>query len=217
MDNEGRGRPLIKSCAHEKCCNFFKGTARQKYCSQRCRYVQCKANWRANNKEKHRESHRVHQRKRYKRDKEYREYKRQKAKDYYDSLTPEQKLIRTRSQKNRDRHREYMGMRYKRDLDFRLRSALRSRIRQAVKRDSGEKSLKTIELIGCSVKELRQHLESQFAEGMSWDNYGQWHIDHIIPCASFDLTDEQEQRECFHYTNLQPLWGVDNLKKGDKV
>ena len=110
-----------------------------------------------------------------------------------------------------------MRMRYQKDLDFRLRNALRSRIRQAIKRDAGEKSIKTAELIGCSVKELKQHLEAQFADGMSWDNYGQWHIDHIIPCASFDLTDEQEQRECFHYTNLQPLWGVDNIKKGDKV
>ena len=51
---------------------------------------------------------------------------------------------------------------------------------------------------------------------MSWDNYGDWHVDHIRPCASFDLTNEDEQRICFHYKNLQPLWGPDNLEKGAK-
>ena len=71
---------------------------------------------------------------------------------------------------------------------------------------------------------LKQYLEKQFTKGMSWDNYGNpngdhtscWHIDHIKPCASFDLTQEDQQKECFHYTNLQPLWAIDNLKKGGK-
>jgi hypothetical protein len=66
------------------------------------------------------------------------------------------------------------------------------------------------------VEQLRQHLEAQFTDGMSWDNYGRdgWHIDHIRPCASFDLTDPEQQRQCFHYTNLQPLWAADNIRKG---
>ena len=72
-------------------------------------------------------------------------------------------------------------------------------------------------LLGCSAEQLRTHLEEKFTDGMSWDNYGYrgWHIDHIRPCASFDLTDPQQQLECFHYTNLQPLWAEDNFKKGD--
>jgi hypothetical protein len=65
------------------------------------------------------------------------------------------------------------------------------------------------------------HLESQFKEGMSWSNYGKqkdnrldsWEIDHIIPISTFDLTDEDQQRKCWHYTNLQPLWAIDNLQK----
>ena len=61
------------------------------------------------------------------------------------------------------------------------------------------------------------HLESLFVPGMTWDNQGEWHIDHVIPCAAFDLTDPAQQSECFHYTNLQPLWAVDNLKKAARL
>ena len=74
-----------------------------------------------------------------------------------------------------------------------------------------------MELIGCSISDLVKHLENQFIEGMSWKNYGKWHIDHIRPCASFNLLNEDEQRACFHYSNLQPLWAIDNLKKKDKL
>lgn len=73
-----------------------------------------------------------------------------------------------------------------------------------------------MEMLGCSVEDLKTKLEAQFQSGMSWDNYGRtgWHIDHIRPCASFDLSDPMQQAECFHYTNLQPLWALDNMKKG---
>lgn len=73
-----------------------------------------------------------------------------------------------------------------------------------------------MQLVGCSVTDLKKHLEKQFQPGMSWDNWGNdgWHIDHIRPCSSFDLTDPAEQVKCFHYTNMQPLWATDNLKKG---
>lgn len=72
----------------------------------------------------------------------------------------------------------------------------------------------TIKLIGCSIEQLKQHLEKQFKLGMSWFNYGKWHVDHIKPCASFDLTDIEQQKQCFNYTNLQPLWAEENLVKG---
>ena len=208
---------MIKACAHKACYNFIRVVRNRKYCSARCRSIQSKTNWRGKNKERYRKSEADRQRRRYHTEPAYREYKLKHANERYAGLTIEQKKRHGRRSFNKERHRNYMRMRYQKDLDFRLRNALRSRIRQAIIRDSGEKSIKTADLIGCSVKELKQHLEAQFADGMSWDNYGEWHIDHIIPCASFDLTDEQEQRECFHYTNLQPLWGVDNIKKGDKV
>ena len=80
------------------------------------------------------------------------------------------------------------------------------------------KSAKAITLIGCSFPELRQYLEKQFKEGMSWGNYGinGWHIDHLRPCASFDLSKPEEQQKCFHYTNLQPMWASENFSKSDK-
>jgi hypothetical protein len=97
-----------------------------------------------------------------------------------------------------------------------ISNLLRDRIRHAMKRSSSKKSEKTLDLIGCSVPFLMDWLEDRFQDGMNWDNQGKWHMDHIIPCASFDLSNPEEQRKCFHYTNLQPLWALDNMKKGSR-
>lgn len=80
------------------------------------------------------------------------------------------------------------------------------------------KSGNTLKLIGCSFLELKIYLESQFKEGMTWNNHNLkgWHIDHIKPISLYDLSKEEEQKECFHYTNLQPLWAIDNIKKSNK-
>jgi len=91
---------------------------------------------------------------------------------------------------------------------------LRTRQGQAIKNHKGTKFTSSLELLGADIDTVRQHLESQFKEGMSWDNRGEWHIDHVIPCCKFDLTDIEEQKKCFHYTNLQPLWAKENLQKG---
>lgn len=116
----------------------------------------------------------------------------------------------------RSYNRKYFNERGKNDLNFKIKRNLRNRLRQALK--SNSKNSTTIILLGCSVQELKNYLESKFTNGMSWDNYGKggekWQIDHIIPCSFFDLTIEENQRKCFHYTNLQPLWEKDNLKKG---
>jgi hypothetical protein len=104
------------------------------------------------------------------------------------------------------------------DLNYRLLSLFRRRIYSAIKANSAKKAYKTIELLGCSVQEVREHLEKLFKEGMSWDNYGQhgWTIDHIKPCSLFDFTLPEEQKKCFHYTNLQPLWALENILKSNK-
>lgn len=118
--------------------------------------------------------------------------------------------------KNKEKTNKRSDNRRKTDVGFRLSGNLRTRVRQALRRNS--KSLSTMFLIGCSIDYLMYHLQSQFTKGMSWDNYGLggWEIDHIKPCAKFDLTKNSEQLICFNYTNIQPLWAEDNRKKGNK-
>jgi hypothetical protein len=99
------------------------------------------------------------------------------------------------------------------DIHFKIMCNLRKRIWDALKHNY--KSSSTMKLVGCSIEQLKYHLESQFKPGMTWVNYGNWHIDHIRPCASFDLSKPSEQCKCFHYTNLQPLWAEENLRKSD--
>ena len=71
-------------------------------------------------------------------------------------------------------------------------------------------------LFGCSGRELKAHIQNQFAKGMNWQNYGTWHVDHIKPVKKFDLRIEKERQKCFHYSNLQPLWAKENMRKGAK-
>lgn len=102
------------------------------------------------------------------------------------------------------------------DPEYRVKKNLRGRIYVALKR--GVKSASTMKLLGCTIDEFIKHFEGLFNDGMSWSAYmnGKIHIDHIRPCATFDLTKEENQKACFHYKNLQPLWKLDNLKKGKK-
>jgi len=94
---------------------------------------------------------------------------------------------------------------------------MRARIRNLLKKAEANKYYSLTEVLGCDVETFRAHLESQFTDGMNWLNYGQgydkWNIDHIKPCIAFDLIDPEEQKKCFHYTNLQPLWQTDNFSK----
>jgi hypothetical protein len=115
--------------------------------------------------------------------------------------------------------KKYAANRAKTDHEFAMKLRLRSRVSAAVRRGRATKSAKTMDLIGCTTKDLCAHIQSQFVDGMTWENAGRygWHIDHIIPCAAFDLTDPKQQRMCFHYTNLRPLWGSENMNKGDKI
>ena len=112
-------------------------------------------------------------------------------------------------------NRAWEKNRRKIDPMFSIKKNLRNRVWLALKGLS--KSDKTLELLGCKVEELKKHLEKKFEDGMNWDNYGVWHVDHIIPCANFDLSDPEQQKICFHYTNLQPMWGEKNIQKGSRL
>ncbi len=116
--------------------------------------------------------------------------------------------------------RNYANNKKKTNPIYKLECNLRSRIISAInqKRSGGTvKSAKTIELLGAPIETVYKHLEVQFKEGMNWENYGKWHVDHILPCSSFDLSKSEEQFKCFNYKNLQPLWAIDNLKKHAKI
>jgi len=106
----------------------------------------------------------------------------------------------------------YCKSRRREDPVYRLQCNLRCRFRNALKRNF--KSGSAVRDLGCTIPELKLYLEARFAPGMTWDNYGAWHVDHIKPLASFDLTDREQLLRACHYTNLQPLWAGDNLRKG---
>lgn len=113
--------------------------------------------------------------------------------------------------------------RYKNDVQFRLQNVLRKRLNEALKAD--QKTGSAIKDLGCSIDQLKLYLENQFVphpitgEMMTWENWSRngWHIDHVIPLSSFNLADREQLVRAVHYTNLQPLWAIDNLKKGNKT
>lgn len=118
---------------------------------------------------------------------------------------------------------KYMKNKRRNDIRFRLSCNLRGKLYFTIK--GYNKSLSTMFLVDCEVDYLMYHLQKQFKKGMSWDNYGkgsngngmkEWHIDHIKPCCQFDLSKSEEQRKCFHYSNLQPLWAKENHQKLQK-
>ncbi len=118
---------------------------------------------------------------------------------------------------NRDKINRHLAIKKATDIQHRLRITLRSRILVALGRNY--KGGSAVRDLGCSIAELKIHLENQFSEGMSWDNHGRkgWHIDHRIPLDSFDLSDREQFLKACHYTNLQPLWSAENISKANKV
>lgn len=205
------------ACA--ECCNFYTRTQipiekrneyRQRYLSKpgmlekRHQYLK-----EYRKTDKYRSYHKSEKIKKYHREynttQEYRDYKNQYRKDNYE-------LVR-----GRERIRE---MEYGKKPEVRIKRALRARLQTILKRSNGSRSNKMVEIIGCTMPFLRQYLESLWRDNMSWSNYGfgrgHWVIDHIIACEKFNLISSEEQKECFHYTNLQPLWWEENAEKSDK-
>lgn len=121
-----------------------------------------------------------------------------------DGLQPKCKKCRAKWESNRK----------KTNLTYRMIHSLRNRIRIAIKKNV--KQGKSLNLLGCSIEFFKEYISKKFTNGMTWDNWGKWHLDHIIPCCQFDLSKLEEQQKCFHYTNMQPLWAKDNLSKAKK-
>lgn len=173
-----------------------------------------------NNKQKIKNQKRKYYQKNKKYLSQYRQIHKQKTKEYnkvYWIINKEKNKQRFKKwvEKNKEKRKQYMNQynknRRNTDINYKLITNLRNRIWNSIKNNA--KSKHTKELIGCTIDQLKKHLESKFIEGMTWGNYGEWHIDHIRPCSSFDMKNPEEQKKCFHYSNLQPLWAEDNLKK----
>jgi hypothetical protein len=135
------------------------------------------------------------------------ERNKEKAKEY--AQRPEVKKRKAELAKKRSKAR------YKKDPFYRLKITARSRLYEVLTRYKYPKRGSIFKYLGCDIDVLKTHLEQQFKNGMSWDNYGEWHVDHIIPLAS--AKNEEEIIKLFHYSNLQPLWGMENKIKGSKM
>jgi len=125
-------------------------------------------------------------------------------KEKYANLTPEQK------EKRLEYQRQYE---WKENEQYKVSKAVRGNISGCLKAKSIKKLNRTNEYLGCTIQEFKNYMEKLFSEGMSWDNHGEWHIDHIRPLSWFDLTKEEEIFKAFHYSNCQPLWAKDNMRK----
>jgi hypothetical protein len=137
-----------------------------------------------------------------------------KAKQYY---LDNKERFRSRNKEwrecNKDKIKEY-----KNRFPEKLRKKMSKKISDRLQRYMTNKTDSFSSMLGCSISDFILYIESLFVDGMTWGNYGfhGWHFDHIRPLASFDLTDPEQQKACFHYTNLQPLWAKDNMLKGAK-
>ena len=141
-----------------------------------------------------------------------------------ESITARNKeYIKNNKAKVRNRLNIYRRKKRAEDPTFKIIDNLRRRVKQSIKHSKYEKTSSTRELVGCSIKDLKLHLEKLWQPGMSWKNYNYygWHIDHKLPVHHFktkhDFSDPEIQKKCFHYKNLQPMWAKDNFKKSSKL
>ena len=123
---------------------------------------------------------------------------------------------RSKCPKRREWIKNWTKSKRQSDPSFDISKRLRIRVANALKKKNSYKSQSTEDLLGCKWNFFIKWIESQFKDGMSWDNRNLWHIDHIKPCCSFDLSNKEQQKQCFHYTNLQPLWAEENLRKNGR-
>lgn len=120
-------------------------------------------------------------------------------------------------EKIKEYSKKYQKLKYKNDINFKLSLLLRTNLNRYVKKGKN-KYFSSLTLLNCTLEEFKIHLEKQFKPEMSWENHGKiWEIDHIVPCSKFDLSKEEEQRKCFNFKNLQPLYKKENRVKSNKI
>lgn len=129
------------------------------------------------------------------------------------TLEPVVEKIKCNSKK--EYNRIYKRNRIAMDVDFRMRCNIRSLIKSVIKKQGYKKKSHTFDILGCEYETFKAYFESLFKPGMTWENHGYWHIDHIYPVSK--AKDEQHLLQLNHYTNLQPLWADENLRKRNKI
>jgi hypothetical protein len=162
------------------------------------------------------------------------EYQRQYQRKRRANMSSEQ-----RENERKDRQRKYLESKSQGDIlerkrqyqklyrlngltvRLRIRNSIATNINTRLRRFQTQNKNSSLSCLGCDMQWLEAWLEIQFQSGMTWDNWGKtgwdgWEIDHIRPCASFDLSDLEQQKQCFHWTNLQPLWSAENRSKSGK-
>lgn len=174
------------------------------------------------NKEKLRENRKVYNKENKERFKERNKKLREKNKDIkreYNKIYNKNNEIRIKQYKknyrenNRDKINKYAQKYRNNNVNAKIASLIRTRIRVVLKLSNAKKPNSSIKLLGCSIDFLRKYIESKFTKGMTWENHGLygWHLDHVKPCVSFDLSNLEQQKLCFNYTNLQPLWATTKI------
>jgi hypothetical protein len=203
---------ICSRCKEEKkVCEFRKISKNEERYNTYCR--ECEKIYKQEYFQKNKEKHlKRKQQRRLENPEKYRE----ETKKYYEK-TKDIQFVKKKKwiSENREKYNSYWTNRKKEDQLFKLITDVRSRISTYLKNSNYKKKSKTFDIVGCSPEFLKEHLEKQFVDGMSWENRNEWHIDHIIPLSSAK-TEDDALRLC-HYTNLQPLWAEDNLKKSNKI
>lgn len=142
------------------------------------------------------------------------------CKDCWPKSTWTREKARLSERKYYENNKEKVRAKWRRqgqNINRRVRNSLNSRIRESLLNFGNKKDNVTRSYLGCSFNYLRKWIEFQFDNDMSWDNYGQWHLDHVTPVATFDLSNDANIRDCFHWSNLRPCWATQNIQKGDKM
>lgn len=173
------------------------------------------AHWKASNKEQYKQDLAAWYQANKDQEKQKSAERRAKNPDYFKQKKAEwyQRNKEQVKRKNKEYQKQYSSTNH----NFKLGKVLRRRLNNALK--TNQKAGSPIRDLGCSIPELRSYLESKWQPGMTWENHGSkgWHIDHIIPLSSFDLTDREQFLKACHYSNLQPLWWQDNLSKSNRL
>ena len=203
------------------CCKECDKIHTEKYMSENKEKIkQRKAEYRSNPEVKEKEKqkykeyyHRPEVKQRYEEYRNKPEIK-ERSNEYFHRPEVKEKM-KENAKRNSTKRKEVLKERYKNDENFQLVSIIRSRLSKALKRNKNKSS---IEYLGCDIEFLKKWLEFRFDENMNWDNLGSyWHIDHILPINRFNLINDNDKMNCFHWTNLQPLTSTENLQKKDKL